>query len=192
MRDFQTGVRAASADQVADDEVLRRLRREPALIEVLWARYAQNIFRYLSRRVGYAAAEDLLSDVFVAALDSQKRVVAHESASALPWLYGIARNIVRHHFRALNTDRPLPFADTAGFDWANVDARLDAQSQRARLRAALAALSDIERELLLLVAWEELTPTEAAKALGITSLAARSRLHRARRRAQHAFESEPD
>lgn len=57
---FQTSDDPSPADLVADDEVLRRLRREPALIEVLWTKYAQRVFRYLSRRVGHAAAEDLL------------------------------------------------------------------------------------------------------------------------------------
>lgn len=187
---FQIGDDHALDNLVTDDEVLRRIRWEPELIEALWNKYAQRIFRYLSRRVGHAAAEDLLSDVFVAALDARKRVVAHDSGSALPWLYGIAGNIMRHHLRALNADRPLPLAEPAGLlDWASVDARLDAQSQRAQLRAALAVLSEVERELFLLVAWEGLTPTEAAKALGISSVAARSRLHRARRRAQQAFVS---
>jgi len=188
---FQTSDDPSPADLVADDEVLRRLRREPALIEVLWTKYAQRVFRYLSRRVGHAAAEDLLSDVFIAALDARSRVVAHDSGSALPWLYGIAHNIVRHHLRTLSTDHPIPPAETAGLDWASVDARLDAQSQRGQLRTALSALSEVERELFLLVAWEGLTPAKAAKILGITGLAARSRLHRARRRAQQAFSSAP-
>jgi RNA polymerase sigma-70 factor (ECF subfamily) len=43
-------------------------------------------------------------------------------------------------------------------------------------------LSDDDRELLLLVSWEGLSPSEAAKVLGISALATRSRLHRARRR----------
>ena len=45
-----------------------------------------------------------------------------------------------------------------------------------------------DRELLLLVAWEELSPGQAAKVLGISSLAARSRLHRARRRLRALLE----
>jgi len=52
------------------------------------------------------------------------------------------------------------------------------------LRGALAGLTEAEREVLLLVAWDGLTPTEAAEALGLTAVAARSRLHRARTRAQ--------
>ena len=78
-------------------------------------------------------------------------------------------------------------------DWGEVDARIDAQALRNQLRAALGVLSPSERELLLLVAWEGLTPTEAAQALGISQGAARIRLHRARQRALHALlPAQPD
>ncbi|MFF6971859.1 MULTISPECIES: RNA polymerase sigma factor [Streptomyces] len=53
---------------------------------------------------------------------------------------------------------------------------------RPKLRRALAGLPAEERELLLLVSWEELTPTEAAAVVGIPAGTARSRLHRARGR----------
>ncbi len=72
-------------------------------------------------------------------------------------------------------------------DWDAVDARLDAEANRGQLRSALTVLSERDRELLLLVAWEGLTPAEAAEVLGIGSVAARSRLHRARRRALQAL-----
>jgi RNA polymerase sigma-70 factor (ECF subfamily) len=74
-------------------------------------------------------------------------------------------------------------------DWDAVEARLDAQARRGELRAALSVLSTAERDLLLLVAWEELTPAEAARAVGISQVAARSRLHRARMRAARALQS---
>jgi RNA polymerase sigma-70 factor (ECF subfamily) len=73
-------------------------------------------------------------------------------------------------------------------DWDAVDERLDAWAERGRLRAALAGLSESDRELLLLVAWEGLTHAEAAAALGISPVAARSRLHRARKRALKALQ----
>jgi RNA polymerase sigma-70 factor (ECF subfamily) len=73
-------------------------------------------------------------------------------------------------------------------DWDAVDARLDAEAKREQLRSALNVLSHHDRELLLLVAWEGLTPAEAAEVLGIGKVAARSRLHRARRRALQALD----
>ncbi|MCG7526648.1 RNA polymerase sigma factor, partial [Streptomyces sp. OfavH-34-F] len=73
--------------------------------------------------------------------------------------------------------------DTAVADpWQAVDQRLDAAAVAPELRRELAELPSIERELLLLVAWEQLTPAEAAAAVGIPAGTARSRLHRARAR----------
>ena len=59
-------------------------------------------------------------------------------------------------------------------DWDAVDARLDAEAKRGQLRSALTALPERDRELLLLVAWEGLTPAEAAAVLGIGKVAARA------------------
>jgi len=94
-------------------------------------------------------------------------------------------NVLRRYFRH---SRPSWAAEPdPGMDWDAVDARLDAEAQRRRLRIALCSLSEPDRELLLLVAWEGLTSAEAAEVLGISKVAARSRLHRARRRALHAL-----
>jgi RNA polymerase sigma-70 factor (ECF subfamily) len=177
-----------TGDQWSDSDVLASLPRQPELMGVLYERHALAVFRYLARRAGPGTAEDLVSEVFVAALDARKRVVAHDSGSALPWLYGIAMNVLRRHLRG----RPPGWTAAAGegMDWDAVDARLDAQAQRSRLRAALGALPDADRELLLLVAWEGLTASEAAAVLGIGKVAARSRLHRARHRALAALDAD--
>src|ERR1700749_2630847 len=110
-----------TGDQRSDSELLADLPRQPVVMGVLYERHAPALFRYLARRAGPAAAEDLLSEVFTAALDARKRVVAHHSGSALPWLYGIAMNVLRHHFRH---SRPTwaPEPDLA-MDWDAVDAR---------------------------------------------------------------------
>src|SRR4051812_23438532 len=58
----------------------------------------------------------------------------------------------------------------------------EAAEERDTVRAALRRLPEGDREILLLVAWEELTPSEAAKVMATSALVARTRLHRARRR----------
>ena len=178
--------RGMTGDSRSDGELLAGLPRQPELMGLLYERHARAVFRYLARRAGPAAAEDLLSEVFITALSAHARVVAHDSGSALPWLYGIALNALRAHFR-----RQPPAAGVArdlGMDWDAVDDRLDALAERGRLRTALDGLADSDRELLLLAAWEGLTPAEAAAALGISQVAARSRLHRARKRAMKALQ----
>ena len=174
-------------DELPDSDLLVLSRTRPELLGLLYERHATAVFRYLSRRIGASAAEDLLGDVFVAAVSARLRVEPHPSGSALPWLYGIAANVLRSHRRRSRAD--VLSDDTPIVDWDAVDARLDASDRRPELRAALAALTTSECELLLLVAWEGLSPTEAASVLGLTPVAARSRLHRARTRAQAALDN---
>jgi len=176
-------------DSRSDGDLLIELRREPAAIGVLYERHASAVFRYLARRVGVESAEDLLGDVFVAALTARKRVFLHPSRSALPWLYGIAANVLRAHLR--RRSHAIPTADVDVMDWDAVDARLDATARSTELRWALQALTPTERELMLLVAWEGLTVAEAASALHLRPVTARSRLHRARLRAQVALDNLP-
>jgi DNA-directed RNA polymerase specialized sigma24 family protein len=72
------------------------------------------------------------------------------------------------------------FAARGGYDPARADARLDLAAGTKRMLTAVRALPRGEREVLLLVAWEQLTPAEAALVLGIPQGTARSRLRRAR------------
>lgn len=176
-----------TTDPRPDSELLALSRVHPEMMGLLYERHAAAVFRYIARRAGRQAAEDLVSEVFVVAMSARMRVVPHASGSALPWLYGISGNVLRAHLRstravgARHTDPVM--------DWDAVDDRLDAVAQRRGLAAALTGLTPAERELLLLVAWEGLTPAEAGGALGLTAVAARSRLHRARARAQAALDA---
>ena len=99
----------------------------------------------------------------------------------LPWLYATARNLVLEESR-----RSAPAA-AAGDD---AEQSFDPQPFELdpALDQALRSLSRFDREALLLVAWEDLTPKQAAKALGINGTAFRVRLLRARRRLQASLE----
>jgi RNA polymerase sigma-70 factor (ECF subfamily) len=171
-----------TGEEVSDTDLLVLSRTRPELLGVVYERHAPAVYRYLGRRVGVVAAENLLGEVFVAAVAARLRVRPHDSGSALPWLYGIAGNVVRSYRR--RSLGQIPLDQVTAVDWDAVDERLDAGSRRQELRVALAELTEAEREVLLLVAWEGLSPAEAAQALGLTAVAARSRLHRARARAQ--------
>ena len=72
-----------TGDERSDGELLARLPHQPELMGVLYERYASPVFRYLARRAGPRAAEDLLSEVFTAALDARGRVVVHPSGSEI-------------------------------------------------------------------------------------------------------------
>jgi len=164
---------------------------DPRRFERLVDLHGRRVHAYLARRAP-AAADDLLAEVWLAAYAARHRYDAGRGDVA-GWLFGIARHVLLAHFRAqkrlvdIDTDTGPPVVD----DWALVDARLDAAAATEQLRSVLAAMPAEEREVLLLVAWEELTPTEAAGVLGIPAGTARSRLHRARARLiSHATERE--
>ncbi len=113
---------------------------------------------------------------------------------ARPWLYGIARNVLREHWRRVGGAEcgdPLARLTASDDPWPEVDARIDAASQLPGLRRALARLAAGDREVLLLVTWEGLTPAEAAVALGIPAGTARSRLHRARAVMRQLLDEDP-
>jgi len=150
--------------------------RPEAFVEVV-RRHEVAVHGYLARRAGRDAAGDLLGEVWVRAFGARGGYDPG-FADARPWLYGIARNVLREHWRT--TRRPHLPADPAADPWDEVVARLDYAAWTPALASALQALTPGDRDVLLLVAWEQLTPAEAALALGIPQGTARSRLHRAR------------
>lgn len=147
------------------DEVQRRLR-----FERLFAAHAAEVRAYAQRRVDPMIADDVTSEVFVVAWRRLEDVPDH----AVPWLLGCARRVLMHHYRRCRRDVAL-----IGRLGANTAGQVLSDQPLAR---ALSELSDRDRELLLLIAWEGLTPAEAATVLGCSRNALAVRLHRARRR----------
>lgn len=154
---------------------------EPDAFEGLVDLHSADLHAYLSRRSTTEVADDLLADVWLAAF-SGRGGYDPELGSVRGWLFGIARHVLQNYYRRhklrlrlFRIERPLD-------ESAAIDARLDAAALVPALREALRSLPAVERELLLLVAWEHLTPSEAGQVLGIPAGTARSRLHRARQR----------
>jgi RNA polymerase sigma factor (sigma-70 family) len=103
-----------------------------------------------------------------------------------PWLYGVARRVVANQRRGERRRTALGERLVASFDQAAFDA-FDRPEDTSELARAFAGLSDSDRELLSLVAWEGLTRDEIAVALGTSRAVVRLRLHRARRRLRDAL-----
>ena len=142
---------------------------------------------YLERRVGREAAEDLLGDVWAAAFQ-YRGTYDRSFAGARPWLYTMALNRLRQYWRSRSPVDLVPdmtsLAD--GWDpWPSVDVRMDT---RTAFRAAVAGLKSKEREVLTLVAAEDLTVADAARVLGIPAGTARRLLHQARSALRNAPE----
>jgi RNA polymerase sigma-70 factor (ECF subfamily) len=146
-----------------------------------YTRHRNAIWRFLARRLGDDdLAEDLTSEVFVVAWRRRHDAPADE----LPWLYGVARHVLANDRRAARAEaeRRRGLAHQLAVEPASGPGPLDTPTTSDAIAAALLALTERDREVLLLAAWEELTPRELASALGCRPNTARVRLHRARRR----------
>jgi RNA polymerase sigma factor (sigma-70 family) len=166
---------------------LARIASDPDAFEGFYREHLEAVQRFVARRVDdpYLTA-DLTADVFLAAIDS-----AHSyrpgRVKPIAWLYGIARNVVagerRRTGREHSARRRLPPSAelVEEDDLARLHERIDAQADSRRLYTAMGRLAEGERAVLELVVLEDLSASDAARALGIGAVAARVRLHRARR-----------
>ena len=151
---------------------------EDAFVEVV-RRHEAAVGAYLARRAGRDLAEDLLGEVWLAALASRASY-DRSFPNAGPWLFGVAHNTLRRHWRSRPAEEPV--ADVTGMapgwdPWTAVDNRVDVESV---LGHALAQLRPQQREILTLVAWEDLTVADAGRVLGMPPGSARRCLHQAR------------
>lgn len=155
-------------------------------IEKLFDEHVDTIYAYLSRRLGSESGRDATSEVFRLALEHQQ---SFDPARGTPiaWLYGIAGNVVRRHWRTEKRHLARlaalrPFAELRTDEGTSaVDERLDSISRHAAVMQAVAALPDPDRELLVLFAWEERSYGEIASVLAVPIGTVRSRLYRIRR-----------
>ncbi|PRX50472.1 RNA polymerase sigma-70 factor (ECF subfamily) [Prauserella shujinwangii] len=164
------------------------------LLAGLYDAHARGLHRYLSRRLAPATADDLVAETFLAAW-AGRADYDPARGTARAWLYGIATNLLRRHARQeVRGLRALARANgraaiTEPLDTAAAS-RVDAEEVLGTVAGTLAGLRREERDVLLLVAWAELTPAEAADALGIPPRTARTRLHRARTRLRNRLMTE--
>jgi RNA polymerase sigma factor (sigma-70 family) len=172
--------------ELSDTELWTRSRAgDRDAFGALFERHAKAIGNYCFRRVGsWTTAEDMLSVVFLEAWRRRDKELPPDKV--LPWLYGIATNVVRNqrrserrHAAALSrAPRFEPEPDFARM----VAERLDDERQARTALALLAKLPKRERDVYLLCAVEELAYEDAALALGLPIGTVRSRLSRARTR----------
>lgn len=133
----------------------------------LYQRYARPIYAFVYRRLGErAAAEDVTSTVFLKALEGIRSFNARK-ASFRTWLYQIARNAVIDHVRAA-APRATEDIETAwdipGDDRS--EALVEASLRGDKLREAIAKLTPLQRQILFLRLWEELSHAEIAAIVG--------------------------
>jgi RNA polymerase sigma factor (sigma-70 family) len=146
----------------------------------LYREQGRAILAYALRRVAAPEdAADVVAETFLVAWRRFDEVPV--DGGALLWLYAVAGNVIANQRRAerRRTRLGARLAETLQTEIATHPAPRD---EAAEILRAMGELGPEDRELLMLVSWEDLALGEAARVLGITALAARSRLHRARRR----------
>ncbi len=142
--------------------------------ELLFESYHAQIAAYARRRAPSEAVEDVVEDTFLVAWRALERV----PSEPLPWLYGVARRVLANKRRGGR--RAAALAQRLAQESERGAPAQTAPGLSAHVEAALRALSDREREAVLLIAWEGLTPAQGAVAAGCSAAAFRVRLHRAR------------
>jgi RNA polymerase sigma-70 factor (ECF subfamily) len=135
--------------------------------ERIYEEHRDAVRAYVRRRAHESIVDDIVSDVFVVCL----RRIDDVPRNALPWLYGVARKTLANERRRR---RDVPLAPEVAHE--------PEPAGDSPLAAAFAALSDGDREILRLVAWEGLALRDAARALECSPVAARVRYHRAKSR----------
>ena len=174
-----------TSGQIEKEEALSR---ELAQVRFgrLYREHGRAILAYSLRRAkGPEDAADVVAETFLIAWRRLGDVPPGERARL--WLYAVARRVLanQHRTEQRRTRLGERLAESLR---AEVATHPQPGGEAAEALRAMGELRDEDRELLLLVSWEELSPGEAARVLGISSLAARSRLHRARRRLRALLE----
>ena len=160
-------LRAQEEEQVVtatDAQLLMEARDTPAAFEEIVARHLHTVHRYVARRLGPTSAEDVVSEVFATAYAIRARYDTSRS-SALPWLYGIATNLIRR--RHSHEAKLLRAYALSGVHPELPDAPHHDDDLGPALAGALAAMRREHRDVLLLHALAELTYDEIAVALDV-------------------------
>ncbi|MBG0830402.1 RNA polymerase sigma factor [Planomonospora sp. ID67723] len=156
-----------------------------ARFEAVYNQAYGRITAYAARRCDSPQdAADVVAETFAVAWRRVDELPA--GAEATLWLYGVARKVLANHHRGDNRRRARMVELDAELADLYGDS-LDSGIERAAIGQAFRTLSDDDRELLSLVAWEGLDREEIATALGLSRNAVRIRLHRARKRFSRAL-----
>ena len=166
---------------LSDDAIVAASLTEPARFGELFDRHFSAVLAYARRRVGYGPADEVTSETFTRAFRHRDRYRG-QGHGALPWLLGIASNIIRGHRRdeRRHLKGIVEWAEQPGSAAGDPADRHLGRSVPQAIADAVRALPARQREVILLHAWADLTPDEIAQALAIPAGSVRSHLSRAR------------
>lgn len=168
-----------SGGQFTSDGLMTQQHPE---FEVLYREHYRDVLSYCARRASRADAWDAAAEVFVVALRRFDDVPRGEGA--LPWLFGIARRVLANQRRSSERKRRLlrKTSTTERVTGYLPDEPVIRHEEQAEVLEALRALKPIDREIIQLTLWEELSPVEIADLLRISRGAVDKRYSRAKQR----------
>jgi RNA polymerase sigma-70 factor (ECF subfamily) len=167
-----------------DAQLIRRAHEDSEALATLYLRYRDRLYAWFRARAPEAAASELTAELFAQVALGLKRFRDEADGSAAPWLYGIARNLLRRyheHGRLEDAARRrlgMPFRSYED-DFAAVDERLTSAAVVLELHSTLESLPKPQREALTLRVVDGLSYEEVASALDCSETAARLRVMRA-------------
>lgn len=175
-----------------DATIIKRSVCASEMFGAIFDRHFAEIHGYLSRRAGSDIADGLVGDVFRVAFENRSRYRT-DRPCALPWLYGIAANVLRQSRRS--EQRRLRLVDkltseATARSTEDETTRSLAREEVAMVVDALASLPEPERDAVLLYAWEDLSYDEIATAQDVPVGTVRSRLNRARKRIRERIDDD--
>jgi RNA polymerase sigma factor (sigma-70 family) len=177
----------------SDAELVTASVRDPDAFSELFARHWDGLYRFCLNRAG-SAGEDIAAEAFRVAFDRRKRYDP-SYGDARPWLFGIATNLLRDHFRTTRREERKLERSAALSALPRGDAApdgLERQLLGPHLAAALQGIPAANRDALLLLAWADLDYEQIAAALEIPLGTVRSRIHRARQRVRENLDASDD
>ncbi|MFD2768098.1 RNA polymerase sigma factor [Micromonospora eburnea] len=150
----------------------------------LFRQHGDAVFAYARDRLGPEDARDVVAEVFAVAW---RRLESIKHGQERPWLFGVARRLMMQQWRDRAGQTALHVRLHCQAGPGDGEHFAPAAVQRADVLAALDALPEGDREVLLLRYWYDFSGRESAGVLGCTAAAFAVRLHRARRRFEQVY-----
>ncbi len=154
-------------------------RATEATFEAIYASHVRDVLAYCLRRTAYAEAHDAAAEVFAVAW--RRMTELPDEPETLPWLYGVAANVLRNQGRSIRRARNLAgkIGSQAVEFQPGPETQLVRKAEYEEVHRAIDSLKPKYRDVLKLVEWEELPRETVAEMLSVSRATIDQRIHRA-------------